>query len=403
MTFEIHSFFAFLIKFVATPFIFLYFAILYAYTVKVLLNFSDWPKGEVSWLVIGFSSFGYIIYIFSYIFEKDFSAIRIFRKYFPFAVLPQIAMLFYAIYLRIAQYDITTNRYFVLVFGIWLLCISLYYVFSAKKFLAFIPAVITLFTLLISVGPWSVYQLPESRQMVRLEKNLTLAGILKNNEIIIPNSVSDIEAKLSGEIYEGISYVCEWNNCDSLKELFPVQYAEILQKQKEDFEKNRELTIKNALSEEILQEEYTELNSWEIVSALTQKLKVQQYYPNGSSEAAYMSYSKDYNENIFPLEISGYEMLLQIQNSKGVSEKNEIVYNPESQTLSLMLGETMLDTFVLGDFFTELQKKYTGIYNAQIPQEEMTLALSGTSYEGKLLLENVNLKNPNYTGDTSDY
>mgnify|MGYP003432920687 CR=1 FL=1 len=37
--FEIHSFFAFLIKFVATPFIFFYFAILYAYTIKVLLNF----------------------------------------------------------------------------------------------------------------------------------------------------------------------------------------------------------------------------------------------------------------------------------------------------------------------------------------------------------------------------
>ncbi len=302
--FEIQSFFAFLVKFVAIPFIFLYFAILYAYTLKVLLNFSDWPKGEVSWLVIGFSSFGYIIYIFSYIFEKDFYAIRIFRKYFPFAVLPQIAMLFYAIYLRIAQYDITTNRYFVLVFGIWLLCISLYYVFSAKKLLAFIPAVITLFTLLISVGPWSVYQLPESRQLARLEKNLTVAGILKNNEIIIPENASDIEAKLSGEIYEGISYVCEWNHCDSLKELFPIQYAEILQKHKEDFEKNKVLNIKNSLSEETLQaEEYNEPNSWEIVSALTQKLKVQQYYPNGSNESAYMTYTKDYNENIFPLEV----------------------------------------------------------------------------------------------------
>jgi hypothetical protein len=47
-----NKFFSFLVKYVAIPFIYIYFLILYAYTVKVLLNFQDWPKGEVSWLVI---------------------------------------------------------------------------------------------------------------------------------------------------------------------------------------------------------------------------------------------------------------------------------------------------------------------------------------------------------------
>lgn len=37
-------FFIFLVKYVGLPFIALYFLILYAYTVKVLMNFSDWPK-----------------------------------------------------------------------------------------------------------------------------------------------------------------------------------------------------------------------------------------------------------------------------------------------------------------------------------------------------------------------
>ena len=42
--FEKNRFFSFLVRYVATPFIYIYFLILYAYTAKVLMHFSDWPK-----------------------------------------------------------------------------------------------------------------------------------------------------------------------------------------------------------------------------------------------------------------------------------------------------------------------------------------------------------------------
>ena len=129
-----NKFFSFLVRYVATPFIYIYFFILYAYSIKVLANFSDWPKGIISWMVIGFSTFGYLIYIFSRAYEWDSTMVSIFRRYFAFLVLPQVLMLFYAIYLRIAQYDITMNRYFVVVFWLWLTIISLYYVISRARF-----------------------------------------------------------------------------------------------------------------------------------------------------------------------------------------------------------------------------------------------------------------------------
>lgn len=229
-------FFSFLTKFVALPFIFVYFIILYAYTLKVLLNFGDWPKGEVSWMVIGFSLFGYITYIYSYIFEEKLHIVSLFRRYFPYIVIPQIAMLFYAIYLRIGQYDITTNRYFVVVFGIWLLCISLYLIISKKKYLAMIPAILTLFTLCISIGPWSVFSLPETRQLARLEQNLTLAGILTDGNITPLTTYDAIAPELSGEIYDGIRYICGFRNCESIKELFPTQYQKILAEYTEEIE-----------------------------------------------------------------------------------------------------------------------------------------------------------------------
>lgn len=68
--YDTNRFFSFLVRFVGIPFIFLYFAILYAYSVRVLLHFQEWPKGIISWLVIGFSIFGYLIYIFSKPYEQ---------------------------------------------------------------------------------------------------------------------------------------------------------------------------------------------------------------------------------------------------------------------------------------------------------------------------------------------
>jgi uncharacterized membrane protein YiaA len=171
----VNKFFSFLIRFVATPFIYIYFFILYAYTVKVLLNFSDWPKGMISWMVIGFSTFGYLTYIFSLAYEDENRIVRIFRKYFPIVVIPQIGMLAYAIGLRISQYDLTMNRYFVVVFGLWLLGVSIYLIASQRKSLVSITASLAIISLLISVGPWSVYSLPLYRQYDRLTENLEKA------------------------------------------------------------------------------------------------------------------------------------------------------------------------------------------------------------------------------------
>lgn len=246
--FNENAFFIFLIRYIALPFIYIYFFILYAYILKVLLNFTAWPKGEVTWIVIGFSLFGYIIYIFSYIFECEkkqgsHKLISLFRKYFPYIVLPPIAMLFYAISLRIGQYDITINRYFVVVFGLWLLTTSLYLIISQKKSLLYIPALLTLFTLIISIGPWSVYHLPLTRQTARLEKNLVEAKILYNSdisprEIISLEKYENINPELSGEIYAGIDYICGFDNCNKIKQLFPDIYADILKKDMQDYDNN---------------------------------------------------------------------------------------------------------------------------------------------------------------------
>ena len=175
-------------------------------------------------MVIGFSAFGYLIYIFSRAYEEESALTRVFRRYFPLLVLPQVCMLFYAIYLRIAQYDITMNRYFVVVFGIWLTIISLYYVLSTKRYLSLIPSSLVAIILIISVGPWSVYSYPLARQEVRLMNNLRTANILQDGKIVPLTNVRDISKELSNDIASGISYVCDFRDCKIITQLFVDQY-----------------------------------------------------------------------------------------------------------------------------------------------------------------------------------
>jgi flagellar biosynthesis protein FliQ len=400
--FNENTFFSFLVKYIAIPFIFVYFIILYAYSVKVLMNFSQWPKGEVSWMVIGFSLFGYLIYIFSYIFEPENRFIRFFRKGFPAVVLPQLAMLGYAIYLRINQYDLTMNRYFVVVFGIWLLVISLYLLISSKKYLAFIPAILTVFTILVSIGPWSVYHLPMDRQMKRLETNLVRANILQGNTIVPLKTAGDISRELSKEIYEEIDYVCGFDDCVRIKERFAEQYKKIEADSRAEFETNRELEIKNATTEEskkyARERVYTGPYKWEIVRKITEMLKVETYYGDKFEETPMITFSQMTDVRLFPLDIRGYVKIYQIDSyyKAGTTSIPQIVsYNQDKQALEIIENKKVIDTISLHDYFKHLSDAYSTSRESQLPLKDMTF----TSGKYRIIFESMTIKNPKFTGD----
>ncbi len=192
----------FLIRYVAMPFICIYFIILYAYTLKVLLNFNDWPPGVVAWLVIWFSFFGYITYIISYHLSGQSTLVARFRTLIPVLLLPQLVMLFYAIGLRINQYAWTVNRYLVVALGVWLLIVSLYLIIRQQKAkLVVIPATLFFSILLILIGPWGMFNVSESSQVRQLNKIMSVAQI------------SDEESRSASSI---IRYLCQYHGCHSV-------------------------------------------------------------------------------------------------------------------------------------------------------------------------------------------
>ncbi len=330
-SYETNRFFSFLVRYVATPFIILYFIILYAYSVKVLANFQEWPKGMISWMVVGFSTFGYLTYIFSKPYEEESDMVRVFRKVFPYLVPAQILMLGYAIYLRIDQYDLTMNRYFVVIFGVWLAIISGYYIVSKRKSLTMIAASLTAIALIISVGPWGVYQLPLTRQYNRLITNLEASNMLSNG--VISKKSTELTRDMENSIYSEIQYVCEYDNCEKIKELFA---KEIAAKEPEYEKRWRENSYNDG-------KEYPGISQWEVVEVATKALDISYRYESedvgNTNKYITINLKDSYDDtSIMPLNVTGYTTLMRIYNKN--SQPSELpsqyaIVDPDAQTLTI--------------------------------------------------------------------
>lgn len=394
-TYENNRFFAFIVKYIAVPFVFIYFAILYAYSVKVLMNFSEWPKGRIAWLVIGFSTLGYLTYIYSKPYEKEAWYVATFRRYFPYAVIPQILMLAYAISLRIGQYGYTMNRYFVVAFGIWLAIVSLYFVFNKRKVLIAIPLVLSAIALFISVWPWSVFSYPQRDQQARLVANLQKANILQNGKIVPLTDKKSINKELSSEIYTQIEYLCRQDDCEYIKALFPEDVAIIT----EEARKNWEQWNKNTL--------YTWPNSYQIISGVTNKIGVEKYYPwIGKYQPKYTSQTLiNYSDNaLYPVDITGYDRLVYILPGSGktissMSPESYPFITFDSDTLEVLYhtasGAYQRFPITLPPSMQNVSDWELNIMNNH-EKKDMTYTVSSTDVEIKIFFNTIYTKNPAY-------
>jgi len=238
---SLKTFLHFVVLYIALPFIAIYFVILYVYSLQVLVNFSAWPEGVVSWLVILFSFFGWLIYFLSFSFKRE-KFVSLFRTWFPRVLVPQLGMLFYAIGLRIAQHGLTVNRSLVLVFGAWISFLCVYYIFSKKKALFVIPFSLFIGIVVILLGPWNIFTVSEDSQVNKLE-GLFIEHDLLGDGSLVSLSEEEIEAIPESDkvsITSSVRYLCEYHGCDSMKYLFGIEATGIPEKRIIDFRNGTE-------------------------------------------------------------------------------------------------------------------------------------------------------------------
>ena len=206
----------FLFTIIIIPLLGIFTVILYAYFVKILIG-GELPKGVIASLVLWYGLIsGVILFFVQPLLESNLIA-RWFRRLYPFALMIPVGMMFYSLYLRIAQYGITPPRYYSVLAGIWILG-TLVYTIAHKKF---IPQMLVLYGMILlfisAVGPLDAYKMTMRDQSSRFTKLLTTVDMLDEDGMIKPNSsLSEDEQK------EVLSYIHYAEDIECLTLLKPV-------------------------------------------------------------------------------------------------------------------------------------------------------------------------------------
>ncbi len=172
-------------QFILLPLFLIYAVILYAYSARIIFT-DEVSTGLISWLVIVFVATGLIAYflLFPTLLERKPVWTNRTSKLIFILIIPMIGMLFWDMGQRIAEHGLTEPRYFGILFGLWSLGLSIYYLVSELKSLRIINVSMTLLLLLSAFGPWGALALSESNQLARIETVLEKYDILQDGKIV---------------------------------------------------------------------------------------------------------------------------------------------------------------------------------------------------------------------------
>jgi hypothetical protein len=233
-------------------------------------------------------------------------------------------MLFIAISMRLADYGITINRYIVLLLGVWLTIVCIYFMIG-KNNIKFIPISLCVMMLLTSFGPWSMFSVSEKSQSERLKTILTENGILKDGKVVneqtikvdsnyysqqfeYPNATL-VNDSINNEIKSIIDYLDDFHGFNSLKDIYT-----------QDFE-TQILDYNNK------KERWSRINEGEIYM---KALGLEYKHVYIDYEHNYFSYSTTYNNNL--TEVAGYDYMIKfnLYLSSGVNSLTTFKVNDDT-------------------------------------------------------------------------
>lgn len=345
-------------QWILLPLVLLYLLILYLYSAKILI-LSDWPSGWVAYLVLGFSVVGIFSLLLVYPIknEENNKWIRVFTRFFYWALLPLIVLLFIAIWKRISEYGITENRYYVLILAFWLMGIAVYQIIKKFNNIKIIPISLGLIALLSSFGPWSAFSVSRNSQFNRM------ISVLEKNNILVDNKITKSRQELSFEDRKDISSTIEYLVDMHGYEMFKPYFNENLDSMFVD-------TLYNHTPTKLL-----ELMGLEYIS----RWQTEDYYTNN-----FYFTTSDYSNSA--TSITGYDYLLDydsyyynyydndsIYTSKYKLDSVPFIIKYDTITNSILFtaNDSVSNTFQLSEFISELRKNYTTNEAYNIPLNEM--------------------------------
>ena len=401
----------FFTQYILTPLTGLYFVILYSYTAKVLVTM-DWPKGILAWLIVAFS----IVAVLTYLFWTHFPPHpnSKWRRWIWLAILLQTFMLFIAIGMRISDYSWTENRYMVVVLGIWLAGISLYFLLFKEAKIKWIFVSLSLLIGISQVGPFSAYNVSKKAQKARLLEVLTTYRQEKSKGHTTP-------IKVRYEISDITQYLYNRYGTKALVPIFPKITAEFkhldaqVKKAEKVFAKEREKAL-SKVHVVMSKEEYEKIDKifqgkpryfpYFVTHALGFKFVDFWNYQNyGKTKVENINFSVDMSQSrgMRAQEIKGYDYMLQYygnstQNMNINRQRNlwrlsniDVNLALEKRILKIQSGAEVLE-FNIGSFIDTLVKTHK-TSNKALTQEELTLIKENGTLKVRIEFQHLNQNN----------
>ncbi len=345
--------------YILIPIVLIYLSILYLYGAKILLTWS-WPKGWVSWLVLGFSVSGVLSWLLIYPLQQSDkqNLAKLYYRYYFIALMPVLLLLYLAIFKRINMYSFTEDRYIILITAIWLTIVSLHSIVR-KGNLIFIPLSLLIATMISIYGPISMFSISKKTQYSRLveileEHNfLDGEGKINNKQDKMPEQLNSEE---QFEVTSILNYLIKMHGLTSVQPLL----AESVDSLKTKYVRAQAEDVMNMMG---IKPKYTK----DDIELSTKKYEPFLYVCSPKAQ-----------------ETNGYTYVVPLEQIYNISNETTGLKEMDKLGKYLIVTDAIKDTIDLNQW---LDNKLTIGLDMQLPVAEMTVIVDSLKHYKLILLD----------------
>jgi hypothetical protein len=345
-----------LLMYIVLPLVSVFTLVLYIYFAKIIIT-QVWPQGIVTYLVISYAAVGAAVIFIAAPLGVQNRWVKIFSSVFTKIIFPLLAMMFVSIFIRIGDYGLTENRYFVLVIGVWATFAMIFINLDKGKRNIFLPISLVIILLLSVAGPWDAFNVSRISQNNRFKSIMTKYNMLENNKIVL--SKSEVSSTDKEEITSILNY---FNGPHKFSELKYLPEGFDMAKMKSIF-------------------------------------GFDQVYPNVIGNETGFGY---YNSGINALEISGYDVLFKCNSysydngklffQQSINSRMGVIkLSVDGNILSLLRDGMEIYSYDMDKYVQSLYNKY-GAYQKENKDasEGLTFKNSNSKAQVMITFENIN-------------
>lgn len=192
----------FLVNGVLAPLLLVYFVVLYAYAVRILIQ-RELPRGNLAYMITGFGGAGVLTFLAAW--PQRLTApplTRVVLRHFFHALGLPVILLFFGIGVRVHDYGFTEQRYLIILSAVWLAAMTIVFVIWKVPPLKILPGLLALLLAVGSFGPWGGIAVSGRSQFHRLEALLAKNRLLVDGFPVKPENLppfadqKDISSKI---------------------------------------------------------------------------------------------------------------------------------------------------------------------------------------------------------------